>query len=207
MDIDSEHLGIPDTDYAATIQMPASEYQRICRDLSSIGDTGGLAQGKASATQAASDVHNMCWCACRHTSSRLLASPAWPPHVQARHDVGDAVPWPLGSALWLPVTRSLLPLPPYVPQLAVQISATKDGVKFSTSGDVGTANITVRQNNTADKVSKLSSASSSCSPLDGARHACMCRLPTLRVLLLGPSPDQFTPATALSLSPATCRTS
>jgi proliferating cell nuclear antigen PCNA len=40
MDIDSEHLGIPDTDYAATIHMPSSEYQRICRDLSSIGDTG-----------------------------------------------------------------------------------------------------------------------------------------------------------------------
>lgn len=45
MDIDSEHLGIPDTDYAATIQMPSSEYQRICRDLSSIGDTGGLGGG------------------------------------------------------------------------------------------------------------------------------------------------------------------
>ena len=45
MDIDSEHLGIPDTDYAATIQMPSSEYQRICRDLSSIGDTGGMGGG------------------------------------------------------------------------------------------------------------------------------------------------------------------
>jgi len=72
MDIDSEHLGIPDTEYAATISMPTGEYQRICRDLSSIGDT-------------------------------------------------------------------------------VVISATKDGVKFSTSGDIGTANITVRQNTTADK--------------------------------------------------------
>lgn len=40
MDIDSEHLGIPDTDYAAVVHMPSSEYQRICRDLSSIGDTG-----------------------------------------------------------------------------------------------------------------------------------------------------------------------
>jgi hypothetical protein len=40
MDIDSEHLGIPETDYAASIKMPAAEYQRICRDLSSIGDTG-----------------------------------------------------------------------------------------------------------------------------------------------------------------------
>lgn len=41
MDIDSEHLGIPDTEYAATVTLPSSEYQRICRDLSSIGDTGG----------------------------------------------------------------------------------------------------------------------------------------------------------------------
>jgi len=40
MDIDSEHLGIPDTEYEAIIKMPATEYQRICKDLSSIGDTG-----------------------------------------------------------------------------------------------------------------------------------------------------------------------
>jgi Proliferating cell nuclear antigen, N-terminal domain/Proliferating cell nuclear antigen, C-terminal domain len=40
MDIDSDHLGIPDTEYSATINMPAAEYQRICRDLASIGDTG-----------------------------------------------------------------------------------------------------------------------------------------------------------------------
>lgn len=41
MDIDSEHLGIPDTDYCATVTMPSGEYARICKDLSSIGDTGG----------------------------------------------------------------------------------------------------------------------------------------------------------------------
>lgn len=35
---------------------------------------------------------------------------------------------------------------------SVIVTATKDGVKFTTSGDVGTANITVRQNATADKV-------------------------------------------------------
>eukprot|EP00891_Asterochloris_glomerata_P005635 jgi/Astpho2/5635/fgenesh1_pm.00079_%23_40_t len=72
MDIDSEQLGIPDTDYAATVKMPSAEFQRICKDLSSIGDT-------------------------------------------------------------------------------VNISVTKDGVKFSTSGDIGSANITVRQNNAVDK--------------------------------------------------------
>lgn len=72
MDIDSEQLGIPDTDYSATIKMPAGEFQRICRDLSSIGDT-------------------------------------------------------------------------------VVVSVTKDGVKFSTTGDIGSANITVRQNTAVDK--------------------------------------------------------
>merc|ERR1712137_353988 len=39
MDIDSEHLGIPDTEYSAVVKMPSAEFQRICRDLSQIGDT------------------------------------------------------------------------------------------------------------------------------------------------------------------------
>uniref|UniRef100_A0A6U0TM54 DNA sliding clamp PCNA n=1 Tax=Polytomella parva TaxID=51329 RepID=A0A6U0TM54_9CHLO len=72
MDIDAEHLGIPDQEYAAEITMSASEYQRICRDLATIGDT-------------------------------------------------------------------------------VQITATKNGVKFSTSGDVGTASITLKQNTSSEK--------------------------------------------------------
>ena len=40
MDIDSEHLGIPEAEYHAIVRMPSSEFQRICKDLSSIGDTG-----------------------------------------------------------------------------------------------------------------------------------------------------------------------
>lgn len=36
---------------------------------------------------------------------------------------------------------------------AVTISVTKDGIKFSASGDIGTANVTCRHNPTADKVS------------------------------------------------------
>ncbi|KAL1311567.1 hypothetical protein AAFC00_001685 [Neodothiora populina] len=39
MDIDQEHLGIPDTEYAATIEMPAAEFQRICRDLSALSES------------------------------------------------------------------------------------------------------------------------------------------------------------------------
>lgn len=40
MDIDQEHLGIPDTEYAATIAMPSSEFQRITRDLSALSESG-----------------------------------------------------------------------------------------------------------------------------------------------------------------------
>jgi len=39
IDIDSEHLGIPDTEYKTTIKMPSSEFQRICREIAIIGDT------------------------------------------------------------------------------------------------------------------------------------------------------------------------
>eukprot|EP01111_Echinosteliopsis_oligospora_P001820 TRINITY_DN1266_c0_g1_i1.p1 TRINITY_DN1266_c0_g1~~TRINITY_DN1266_c0_g1_i1.p1 ORF type:complete len:271 (-),score=63.02 TRINITY_DN1266_c0_g1_i1:159-941(-) len=39
MDIDSETLGIPDTEYKVVVKMPASEFQRICRDLTILGDT------------------------------------------------------------------------------------------------------------------------------------------------------------------------
>ncbi|CAK0780320.1 hypothetical protein CVIRNUC_005011 [Coccomyxa viridis] len=72
MDIDSEQLGIPDTEYSATVKMPSSEFQRIVKDLSTIGE-------------------------------------------------------------------------------AVLISVSKDGIKFSTSGDIGSANISVRQNTNVDK--------------------------------------------------------
>ncbi|KAL8257507.1 hypothetical protein R6Q59_029548 [Mikania micrantha] len=72
MDIDSEHLGIPEAEYEAIVRMPSSEFARICKDLSTIGDT-------------------------------------------------------------------------------VVISVTKEGVKFSTKGDIGTANIVCRQNTSVDK--------------------------------------------------------
>ena len=46
MDIDSEHLGIPETLYEATVKMSASEFQRICRDLATIGDSGKFSCAK-----------------------------------------------------------------------------------------------------------------------------------------------------------------
>jgi len=39
MDIDQEHLGIPETEYKANVTMPSSEFQRITRDLFSLSES------------------------------------------------------------------------------------------------------------------------------------------------------------------------
>ncbi|KAJ5338674.1 hypothetical protein N7452_005402 [Penicillium brevicompactum] len=39
MDIDQEHLAIPETEYAATVEMPSAEFQRICRDLNQLSES------------------------------------------------------------------------------------------------------------------------------------------------------------------------
>ncbi|XP_008806847.1 proliferating cell nuclear antigen-like isoform X2 [Phoenix dactylifera] len=72
MDIQNDHLGIPEAEYQAIVKMRSLEFARICKDLSSIGDT-------------------------------------------------------------------------------VVISVTKEGIKFSTRGGIGSANIVCRQNTTVDK--------------------------------------------------------
>ncbi|KAJ8602995.1 hypothetical protein CTAYLR_001519 [Chrysophaeum taylorii] len=43
MDIDTEHLGIPDEEYAASAKISAKEFQRIVRDMSVLGDTCTIA--------------------------------------------------------------------------------------------------------------------------------------------------------------------
>lgn len=43
MDIESEHLGIPDTEYKCTVRLPSGEFQRIIRDISIFGDTCTIA--------------------------------------------------------------------------------------------------------------------------------------------------------------------
>lgn len=40
MDIDQEHLGIPDTEYAATISLPSSDFRKICQDLMLLSESG-----------------------------------------------------------------------------------------------------------------------------------------------------------------------
>ena len=40
MDIDSEHLGIPDTPYDTVVKMPSAEFSRIIRDMSALSESG-----------------------------------------------------------------------------------------------------------------------------------------------------------------------
>ena len=46
MQIDSESLGIPDTEYSANVTMSSTEFQRIIRDLSNMGDSCTIACNK-----------------------------------------------------------------------------------------------------------------------------------------------------------------
>ncbi len=39
LDLEGDQLGIPDTEYKSVVKLPASEFQRICRDLTMMGDT------------------------------------------------------------------------------------------------------------------------------------------------------------------------
>ncbi|KAL1915651.1 uncharacterized protein VTP21DRAFT_6410 [Calcarisporiella thermophila] len=39
MDIDGEHLGIPETEYDAVVRLSSAEFQRICRDLSNVSES------------------------------------------------------------------------------------------------------------------------------------------------------------------------
>ena len=96
MDIDGEHLAIPETDYKCTVTMPSADFQRICRDLATIGDT----------------------CAC--CRRRECVPPPPPPLL-------------LAAARDQPPPSSNAP--------AGTISITKEGIKFSVKGDLGTGNI------------------------------------------------------------------
>lgn len=72
MNLDQEHLGIPETEYSCVVRMPSMEFARICRDLAQFGES-------------------------------------------------------------------------------VVICCTKEGVKFSASGDVGSANVKLAQTSNVDK--------------------------------------------------------
>jgi len=46
-DIDTEHLGIPSTDYDCSVTMSSTEFSKICRDLTVLGDAVKISASKA----------------------------------------------------------------------------------------------------------------------------------------------------------------
>lgn len=48
LDIDADQLGIPDTQAEATVEMSSAEFQRICRDLSMLGESITISVNKES---------------------------------------------------------------------------------------------------------------------------------------------------------------
>merc|ERR1719433_2084352 len=60
VDIDSEHLGIPDTDYKAQVQLSSGEFQRICRDLMVLGDTLTIAVNKEDVQLSSGEFQRIC---------------------------------------------------------------------------------------------------------------------------------------------------
>jgi len=46
LDIEAETLGIPDTEYQAVVKMPSNEFQRICTNLTTWGDSVMIAAAK-----------------------------------------------------------------------------------------------------------------------------------------------------------------
>lgn len=46
MDIDGEHLGIPDTEYKCIVKLPSGEFKRIVTDLQVLGDTAVISVTK-----------------------------------------------------------------------------------------------------------------------------------------------------------------
>ncbi|KFD45048.1 hypothetical protein M514_24530 [Trichuris suis] len=50
MDLDTEHLGIPDTQYNCIVTLPSAEFSRICRDLLSVGESITITCNKSGIT-------------------------------------------------------------------------------------------------------------------------------------------------------------
>lgn len=98
MDIDQEHLGIPETEYSASITLPSAEFQRICRDLSQLSESG-----------------------------------EW------RKRMGESTSFGLTIYLFVCVL------------ISVAIEATKEGVKFACSGDIGNGSVTLRTHQNIEK--------------------------------------------------------
>jgi len=69
MDIDTDSFGIPNTSYHCYVKMRAAEFQRICKDLSSIGDTVQINVTKEGIKFSVNGAHGAGSIICKQTTS------------------------------------------------------------------------------------------------------------------------------------------
>ena len=132
MDIDSEQLGIPDSEYGATVRK--SFFSFFC------GFSGLFFFSVSVHEKKVTTLSPLLL-----FLSLSLSFSISPPHTRkptSKTELQVKMP----SAEFARIVRDLSSIGD-----TVVISVTKDGVKFSTSGDMGSANITLKQNSSADK--------------------------------------------------------
>eukprot|EP00767_Chilomastix_cuspidata_P006581 gnl/Chilomastix_cuspidata/699.p2 GENE.gnl/Chilomastix_cuspidata/699~~gnl/Chilomastix_cuspidata/699.p2 ORF type:complete len:328 (-),score=170.61 gnl/Chilomastix_cuspidata/699:78-1061(-) len=83
MEIDARQFQIPDTDYAATVQMAAAEFQRIVRDMASLGDSLAIRTSKAGVRFSVRETEG--------TSGEVFITPEDDAYGAEDSDDGDAV--------------------------------------------------------------------------------------------------------------------
>jgi len=96
-DIDQEQLGIPDTEYDTIIEMPSSEFQRICRDLAAIGDTVTISATKQGVKFSVNGdigsgdmtIKGMMNSSKQRSSSKVKSEPKDPDETQMEEDEDD----------------------------------------------------------------------------------------------------------------------
>lgn len=114
------------------MKLPSSEFQRIVKDLATIGDTGAtILPGRTGLLLASAGDGFMCLAAPAHNVGRSASD------MCAAAEAAAASTHPSRCMPIAPLFCCLL-------FLAVEISVTKDAVKFSTSGDIGSANVMCR---------------------------------------------------------------
>jgi proliferating cell nuclear antigen len=135
MSLDTEHLGIPETDYKCQVKMPSAEFARIIRDLSAIGDTCTISCTKEGV---AFKVEGDLGSGSIMVSNIVDASSSWSLSPSLTNDKSTPA-CPAGSEYWncrkgggcgkdrdtlQPLLQSVLPAIPETPFRAMQVVVT-----------------------------------------------------------------------------------
>ncbi|XP_012344770.1 proliferating cell nuclear antigen isoform X2 [Apis florea] len=72
INMDQEHLGIPETSYSCVVKMPSQEFSRICRDLSQFGESITFSCSKEGIKFSASGDYGQASCSQHFSSTTVI---------------------------------------------------------------------------------------------------------------------------------------